>query len=92
MTVRETIFLEAPLTKDTLNFLHSGDQVQIFGVIYTARDAAHERMWKARITSYNVCYTKLLRISIGVNGSIRLAVVGPAEPMIRPGGGGVGPT
>jgi len=47
VTVRETIFLEAPLTKDTLNFLHSGDQVQIFGVIYTARDAAHERMWQA---------------------------------------------
>jgi len=47
VTVRETIFLEAPLTKDTLNLLHSGDQVQIFGVIYTARDAAHERMWKA---------------------------------------------
>ncbi|MGW8303277.1 MAG: FumA C-terminus/TtdB family hydratase beta subunit [Desulfobacterales bacterium] len=47
MTVRETIFLEAPLAKDTLNLLHSGDQVQIFGVIYTARDAAHERMWQA---------------------------------------------
>ena len=47
MTVRETIYLETPLTRDTLNFLRSGDQVQIFGVIYTARDAAHERMWKA---------------------------------------------
>ena len=47
MTVRETIYLETPLTSDTLNFLRSGDQVQIFGVIYTARDAAHERMWKA---------------------------------------------
>lgn len=47
MTVRETIFIETPLTRDTLNFLHSGDQVQIFGLIYTARDAAHERMSKA---------------------------------------------
>ena len=47
MTVRETIYLETPLTGDMLNFLRSGDQVQIFGVIYTARDAAHERMWKA---------------------------------------------
>jgi fumarate hydratase subunit beta len=47
MTVRETIYLETPLTRNTLNFLRSGDQVQIFGVIYTARDAAHERMWKA---------------------------------------------
>lgn len=47
MSVRETIYLETPLTRNTLNFLRSGDQVQIFGVIYTARDAAHERMWKA---------------------------------------------
>ncbi|MGD2096882.1 MAG: FumA C-terminus/TtdB family hydratase beta subunit [Desulfobacterales bacterium] len=47
MTFGETIYLETPLTRDTLNFLRSGDQVQIFGVIYTARDAAHERMWKA---------------------------------------------
>jgi fumarate hydratase subunit beta len=47
MTVRETIYLETPLTSSRLNFLRSGDQVQIFGVIYTARDAAHERMWKA---------------------------------------------
>jgi len=47
MTVRETIYIETPLTHDALNDLHSGDQVQIFGVIYTARDAAHERMWQA---------------------------------------------
>jgi fumarate hydratase subunit beta len=47
MTARETIYLESPLTRETLNFLRSGDQVQIFGVIYTARDAAHERMWEA---------------------------------------------
>ncbi len=47
MTVRETIYMETPLTRNTLNILHSGDQVQIFGVIYTARDAAHKRMWEA---------------------------------------------
>jgi fumarate hydratase subunit beta len=47
MSVRETIYIETPLTRNTLNVLHSGDQVQIFGVIYTARDAAHERMREA---------------------------------------------
>ena len=47
MTVRETIYLETPLTRETLNVLRSGDRVQIFGVISTARDAAHERMWQA---------------------------------------------
>jgi len=47
MTVLETIYIETPLSRNTLNVLHSGDQVQIFGVIYTARDATHERMCKA---------------------------------------------
>ena len=47
MTVRETIYIETPLTRDTLDGLLSGDQVQIFGIIYTARDAAHQRMWQA---------------------------------------------
>lgn len=46
MTVRETFYIEAPLTRERLKVLRSGDQVQIFGVIYTARDAAHERMWQ----------------------------------------------
>ena len=47
MTLRETTYIETPLTRNRLNLLRSGDQVQIFGVIYTARDAAHERMWRA---------------------------------------------
>ena len=47
MNERETIYIETPLTREMLKFLKSGDQVQIFGVIYTARDAAHERMWQA---------------------------------------------
>ncbi len=47
MTDRETFYIEAPLTRERLKILRSGDQVQIFGVIYTARDAAHERMWQA---------------------------------------------
>ena len=47
MNIRQTIYIEAPLTRETLKMLHSGDQVQIFGVVYTARDAAHARMWQA---------------------------------------------
>lgn len=34
----------APLTKEQLKDLHSGDDVLITGVIYTARDAAHKRL------------------------------------------------
>lgn len=35
--------LTTPLTKEKLEELHSGDQVLLSGVIYTARDAAHKR-------------------------------------------------
>ena len=38
--------LKAPVTEEDLRKLHSGDQVLISGVIYTARDAAHQRLCK----------------------------------------------
>ncbi len=40
-------YLEAPFTKDKLKELNSGDYVYISGIIYTARDAAHKRMYEA---------------------------------------------
>lgn len=36
--------INTPLTKDVIKTLHAGDSVLISGIIYTARDAAHERM------------------------------------------------
>lgn len=36
--------ITAPITKEQIKELHAGDNVLISGVIYTARDAAHERM------------------------------------------------
>ena len=36
--------ISAPLDKEQIRDLHAGDSVLISGVIYTARDAAHERM------------------------------------------------
>lgn len=38
--------LETPLTRDDLKDLKAGDDVYISGYIYTARDAAHERLVK----------------------------------------------
>ncbi|MBQ2669488.1 MAG: fumarate hydratase C-terminal domain-containing protein, partial [Clostridia bacterium] len=38
--------ITTPITKDKIKDLHAGDSVLITGVIYTARDAAHERMVK----------------------------------------------
>lgn len=36
--------ITAPLTKDVIGTLKAGDSVLLSGTIYTARDAAHERM------------------------------------------------
>ncbi|RKZ33556.1 Fe-S-containing hydro-lyase [bacterium] len=36
--------LTTPLSEDDVRNLHSGDQVYLSGVIYTARDAAHKRL------------------------------------------------
>ena len=39
--------IQAPLTPETVKDLHAGDYVYITGTIYTARDAAHKRMYEA---------------------------------------------
>ena len=40
-------YISTPLTKEKVKELHSGDYVYISGTIYTARDAAHKRMFEA---------------------------------------------
>lgn len=37
-------YIEAPLKREDIDTLHSGDYVYISGTIYVARDAAHKRM------------------------------------------------
>ena len=39
--------IKAPLDAETIKDLHAGDVVRISGYIYTARDAAHKRMYEA---------------------------------------------
>ena len=39
--------IEAPLNREEIKKLKSGDYVYITGTIYTARDAAHKRMYEA---------------------------------------------
>ncbi len=45
LTTRYPIHLTTPLSDDMVGQLRAGDHVLISGVIYTARDAAHERMY-----------------------------------------------
>ena len=39
--------IKAPITKEEASMLKAGDYVYITGTIYTARDAAHKRMYEA---------------------------------------------
>lgn len=41
------ISMQSPVTKEELRKLHIGDMVEITGIIYSARDAAHARMYEA---------------------------------------------
>ena len=43
----EPIHLEAPLSMEDIEPLKTGDVVHLYGVLYTARDAAHARMKEA---------------------------------------------
>jgi fumarate hydratase subunit beta len=43
----EPIHLETPLTKEDIEELRTDDVVRLYGVIYTARDAAHARKAEA---------------------------------------------
>ena len=40
-------YIETPLTDEKVRDLKAGDYVYISGTIYTARDAAHKRMYEA---------------------------------------------
>ena len=40
-------YINAPFDKETVDRLKAGDYVYITGTIYTARDAAHKRMYEA---------------------------------------------
>lgn len=43
----EVKYIKAPLSAETIKDLHAGDVVRISGYIYTARNAAHKRMYEA---------------------------------------------
>ena len=43
MSAKEPVHLETPLSKEDVEALETGDIVRLYGVVYTARDAAHAR-------------------------------------------------
>ena len=47
-------YIKAPLDEKTIADLHAGDYVYISGVIYTARDAAHQRMYETILKNESI--------------------------------------
>ena len=47
-------YINTPVTKDKLKDLKSGDYVYITGTIYTARDAAHKRMYETLLSGKEI--------------------------------------
>jgi fumarate hydratase subunit beta len=42
-------YINTPITEEITKELHAGDYVYVTGIIYTARDAAHKRMYESLI-------------------------------------------
>jgi len=79
----DIIKLEAPLSEQAVRLLRAGDEVVISGIVYTARDMAHQRL--CRLIDEGE------RLPIELEGAI-IYFVGPTPP--RPGRviGSAGPT
>ncbi|GAB4432466.1 MAG: Fe-S-containing hydro-lyase [bacterium] len=75
--------ISTPLTEEVINELKTGDMVEITGVIYTARDAAHKRLVEL--------INKGEALPFALEGAI-IYYVGPTPP--KPGAviGSAGPT
>ena len=75
--------LQTPLDRETIESLHAGEQVLLSGIVYTARDAAHQRMLH--------CLAQGEQLPIDLDGQ----VIFYAGPTPTPPGkviGSIGPT
>lgn len=75
--------IKTPLSKEILKSLRAGDSVNISGIIYTARDAAHKRMCEA--------LSRGEELPFDVNGQI-IYYVGPCPAKSGEVIGSCGPT
>ena len=79
----EKIKIQAPFAKEELEKLKAGDYIYITGTIYTARDAAHKRLYESML--------KGEELPISLDGNV-IYYLGPSPA--RPGNviGSAGPT
>lgn len=81
--MNETVRIKTPLTEKTIERLPAGTRVLIDGILYTARDAAHQRLYRL--------LEQGKELPFDINGAI-IYYVGPTPP--KPGHviGSAGPT
>lgn len=77
------INIKTPLTKDVIRSLKAGDEVLLSGVIFTARDAAHKRLYDL--------IKKGKRIPINLKDAV-IYYCGPTPPLPKRPIGSCGPT
>ena len=74
--------IKAPLNDDEVKMLKAGDYVYISGTIYTARDAAHKRMYEAIKNGENIPFELKTNIIyyLGPSPAREGQVIGSAGP------------
>lgn len=81
--VSEPLRIDLPVTRPTLSALRAGDEVELFGPVYTARDATHERLLAALEADGELPF--------GLSGQT-LFYAGPTPAAAGRPAGAVGPT
>ena len=75
--------IQVPLSEEDINTLKAGDYVYLSGIIYTARDAAHKRMYESMHKGES--------LPIELNGNV-LYYLGPSPAREGQVIGSAGPT
>lgn len=75
--------IDLPVGRDALSELSAGDEVRLFGPVFTARDATHERLLGV--------LTETGELPFGLAGQV-LFYAGPTPPAAGRAVGAVGPT
>ncbi len=76
-------YIKIPFTKEVTRSLHAGDYVYLSGIIYTARDAAHKRMYE--------CLEKKEKLPFTIEGQA-IYYMGPSPAREGQVIGSAGPT
>ena len=78
-------YINAPIDNEIVNSLKAGDCVYITGTIYTARDAAHKRMYEAIKNGENIPFELKNNIIyyLGPSPAREGQVIGSAGPTTR---------